>query len=71
MMATVISFSVSLPIPLLENEKKSIIGAWAIPSALRSLGCVSLKGYKSYSISQLPDLSPRLETPLWVLPRRE
>lgn len=57
--------------PLLENEKKFIIGAWAIPSVLRSLGCVSLKGSKSYSISQFPDLGPSLETPRWVLPPRE
>lgn len=57
--------------PLLENEKKFIIGAWAIPSVLRSLGCVSLKGSKSYSISQFPDLGPSLETPQWVLPPRE
>lgn len=62
-MQTVIPFSVFLPIPPLKNEKKVIIGAWDIPSALRSLGWVSLKGSKSYSISQFPNRSPETRNP--------
>lgn len=49
--------------PPLKNEKKFIIGAWNIPSSLRSLSSVPLKGSQSCSISLLPNLSPETGDP--------